>query len=454
MSALIQRLAHEGSLLCPSCRQAQWKPEPDALHCEQCNTDWPVRNGVPDLFNRYRAQTAEPSGQQKGRHAEWTAAIVQALELDTNGDLPERVAEIVSRASNWACSDSAYTAEINDLLDRFAPSPVPIEMGPLPAPNHQPAFQLVRHYLPEALLAGTEQSVNFRVTNSGDAPWSSRIEQGLRLSARWLGVAAADTVPAQTRFPIDIAPGRTITLPLRLVAPAHPGRYGLRLQLQRADNDNPVGEGVDLPVRIVGAASAPDEDAPIDYRAQIVDYGEDHAAGVEIIASSLREAGIAHARILEVGAGTHPYTAWLTDHEVVALDISSPLLELGALYFGDRFTNRLGFLCADAFDAPFAPGQFDLVCMFSTLHHFQEPETVLRQLAIPLKPDGLLAVSSEPVGDSLEQPETVRDLLKGINEQVFSAAEYQRIFAAAGLVPTLMRIDGGSLKAILKKKPA
>ncbi|NEX17215.1 MAG: hypothetical protein C1943_11420 [Halochromatium sp.] len=183
---------------------------------------------------------------------------------------------------------------------------------------------------------------------------------------------------------------------------------------------------------------------------QIADYGEDHAAGTALIKRSLRVAGVTQARILEVGSGTHPHTAWLTDHEVVALDISSPLLELGALYFGDRFSERLGLLCADAFAAPFASGSFDMVCMFSALHHFQEPEAILRQLSDLLKPDGQLAVMCEPVGESLEQPETIRDLLKGINEQVFSIPEYLQIFAAAGLDVKHAQVDGASLKALLQ----
>ncbi len=142
----------------------------------------------------------------------------------------------------------------------------------------------------------------------------------------------------------------------------------------------------------------------------------------------------------------------MTDHDVVALDISLPLRELGALYFGERFTDCLAFVCADAFDAPLAPGRFHLVCMFSALHHFQEPETILRQLSRLLTPNGQLAVMCEPVGDSLEQPETIRDLLKGINEQVFSVPEYQRIFASAGLTATFIRVDGASLKAVLVRQ--
>ncbi len=56
----------------------------------------------------------------------------------------------------------------------------------------------------------------------------------------------------------------------------------------------------------------------------------------------------------------------------------------------------------------------------------------------------------EPVNDHLEDETTIRDLLKGINEQVFTWPEYARIFERATLKITLFQVDGGSLKAILK----
>lgn len=87
----------------------------------------------------------------------------------------------------------------------------------------------------------------------------------------------------------------------------------------------------------------------------------------------------------------------------------------------------------------------------SAPRHFAEPEILLKRLSMLLRADGLLAVMCEPVDDSIARTPIVRDLLKGINEQVFSVSEYLRIFAAAELVVHSMKVDGGSLKAILKK---
>lgn len=456
MLTFIETLARDGILLCPSCRQHSWRIAPEVLSCQGCGADWPIRNRVPDLFNRYQPSPAVTGAEPPAQQQELVAAIVKALELDPEGEMPARVAEIVARASSWACDDNAYTAEINDLLDRFAPSPAALELGPAPAPCADPSLRLERHYLPPVLAAGSRQSANIRVTNCGTERWSSRMEAGLELAARWLdGDTELGGEPMRTRFPIDIAPGRSISLPLPIVAPETPGRYRLRVQLQRLDTGEAVGAAFDLDIETAASVPpAPGLETEPEVRPQIVDYGEDHAAGTKLIEAALKDAGIERARILEVGSGTHPHTAWLTDHEVLALDISSPLLELGSLYFGDRFHDRLGFVCADAFNAPFAAGQFDLVCMFSALHHFQEPEVVLRQLSALLKDGGQLAVMCEPVGDSLEQPETIRDLLKGINEQVFTVAEYGQIFAAAGLTPERIQIDGASLKALLRCRRA
>jgi hypothetical protein len=60
----------------------------------------------------------------------------------------------------------------------------------------------------------------------------------------------------------------------------------------------------------------------------------------------------------------------------------------------------------------------------------------------------------EPVGESLESGDTLRDLEKGINEQVFTLAEYEAIFAAAGLEPAGGNQAGGSLRVILRRTVA
>jgi len=86
------------------------------------------------------------------------------------------------------------------------------------------------------------------------------------------------------------------------------------------------------------------------------------------------------------------------------------------------------------------------------LHHFPEPERFLAGLLKLLKRDGFIGIMCEPVNDTLETPETIRDLLKGINEQVFSWQEYAQIFQTAGMWISQMQLDGGSLKAILRPK--
>jgi SAM-dependent methyltransferase len=113
-------------------------------------------------------------------------------------------------------------------------------------------------------------------------------------------------------------------------------------------------------------------------------------------------------------------------------------------------SERLAFLCADATHLPFESETFDIIAMFATLHHFPEPEVLLRELRRLVRPDGLVAVLCEPTGDTLETVDTLRDLTKGINEQVFTSAEYTAIFAAAGLELIDGTQGGNSLRAFLR----
>ncbi len=467
MSSLIDRLIAEAVLRCPACGEADLRTATGELTCGTCGARWPVRNDVPDLFNRYRSDDAalQPrSSEAEAEAARLVATIVSALDLTPDADTTTRVAEIVRRASSWTTESDAITAEINDLLDRFAAERGEITVSP-PAPdaNRDPHVRFERHYLPDTLVSGSRVSGNVRLTNIGAHEWSSRVPGGLALRATWLDRAGrpVSSDDMTTTFAVDVSAGRSISIPIRLVAPDRAGRFTLQVRLARQDTDETFGAPLEVAVLVeptragllgrLRTRARPADEVAVEHHPLIPDYGEDHAAGVELVDTALRQRGRQHARLLEVGSGTHPHLAWLTDHEVVAIDISSPLLELGSLYFGDRFDTRLGFLCADALNPPLAPASFDLVAVFSALHHFAEPDDVLRGLARLLKPGGLVAVLCEPAGDSLEHPDTVRDLLKGINEQVFSVDEYRRIFTDAGLRIVQLRVDGTSLKAILER---
>ena len=82
-----------------------------------------------------------------------------------------------------------------------------------------------------------------------------------------------------------------------------------------------------------------------------------------------------------------------------------------------------------------------------------DPLTCLRELRRVVKDDGIIALLCEPVG--YYQAETLssvfrNELERGINEQIFSAEEYQHLFMQAGLFATRVIVDRGSIKAILR----
>lgn len=454
MQSFVQRLVQEGSLACPTCRNDKLRLNDQSIECGRCHARWPIRNRVPDFFNNYREASGKPgqiAGIEDGRDVieEIVDRMIALLNLSGDATMRSRVAAILKHAATVSCDDQAIGAEINDVLDRFFGSSVTNKQ--LPAvndANQAPQVRFERHYLPTSIPTGRQFSANIRLRNIGSHSWSSKTTAPLMLAATWLGQQIA---PVLATFPIDIDPGRAISLPVRLSAPVHAGNRILQISLIRSNDYETIGTPLDISIHIEAAAAEVKQDSgSIQTGPAISDYAEDHADGVRMVEAHLKQTGRSSFRILEVGSGTHPHLAWLEYCEVVALDINSSLLEFGGLYFGDGFLHRLAFICADAMNVPFRENSFDAVVMFSTLHHFPEPEILLARLAKLLRPDGLIAVMCEPVGDSLEDPATLRDLQKGINEQVFSLDEYRMIFRQAGLVETSLKLDGGSLKALLR----
>jgi hypothetical protein len=80
---------------------------------------------------------------------------------------------------------------------------------------------------------------------------------------------------------------------------------------------------------------------------------------------------------------------------------------------------------------------------------------VLLPLRRLLRPGGFLAVLCEPVGrytGGRVDEDFRRELERGINEQIFTAREYDSFFRCAGLEADWVEIDRGSLKAILRPR--
>jgi hypothetical protein len=126
MPSLIETLVRDDVLLCPSCGTGQLKGLESTFACEACAAVWPVRNNVPDFFNKYLNKAAAPKGLVGVGSAavsrDVVARIVSILDLPGGAAVTTAVAEIVARSASLSCDDAAVSAEINDLIDRFAGS--------------------------------------------------------------------------------------------------------------------------------------------------------------------------------------------------------------------------------------------------------------------------------------------------------------------------------------------
>ncbi len=466
-TSFLSKLIEEKIVICPVCRHDQLVLSDDQLLCLGCQKPWPVRNAVPDLYSRYKPahdQACSRQNSQKTENSqktddELTDLLINALELHREKSR-DAVSSIVHRTNVLSSMDDALTAEMQEVKDRFLPpSDTFVEDIPADA-NKAPGIFLERHYFPAQITAGTKITANIRIQNTGNHPWSSRAKEPLLLAMIWRADKKKEfTLQSHpVRFPVDIASKRSITMPVPVSTPGHNGEYELTACLvtgagrvaARAAEPIAVHVKSDSLKERINTFFNPGKKKIIPVmNPGIETYDKDHETGRAIFEAELKKRKRL-TRVLEIGAGVHPQTAWIKDSKTVALDISAPLLELGSLYFSQKnLASKVAFICADGCIPPFKSGTFDAVALFSTLHHFPEPETVLKNTAGLLKKDGFMAVMCEPVNDTLEGVETIRELQKGINEQVFTWPEYVQIFDQAGLDIAYLQIDGGSLKAIL-----
>jgi ubiquinone/menaquinone biosynthesis C-methylase UbiE len=95
-------------------------------------------------------------------------------------------------------------------------------------------------------------------------------------------------------------------------------------------------------------------------------------------------------RILEIGAGTGRDSIELAQRgaEVVVLDFSEKSLEIVAALKDELKVSGLRTIRADALQAPFCDGSFDLVFHQGLLEHFRQPMDLLRENYRLIKPGG------------------------------------------------------------------
>ena len=301
-------------------------------------------------------------------------------------------------------------------------------------------------YVPRAMRPGQEILANVRFRNAGTAAMASA---GFTIACQWSGDGQAEDV--RTPLPADIAPGRMLTLPIRLHAPAEPGRYRLSLAM--------VQEGVrwlerfgPFAVHVHDAAgfSVPPHwvmDGPGPH-----DREGDRARGLALRRDWLARHAPPRPLVLELGChevgGATPQPGTDT---VVADD------DLLALQLGQLVPRRPGMtlrsLCADLADLPLAEAAFDAAICFGSLHTMPDPAKTLRNLRAHLRPGGFIGLLCEPIGHSwpgAPTPASLAQIRQGRNPQGFSARDYDCIFSRARLRVAQLVVDGTSLKARLE----
>jgi hypothetical protein len=453
VSGLLEKLAAEGMLRCPACRRAVRLARGEA-RCEACARVFALENGALDLYGRY-GDRAEPAPVD----AAFVKGVARALRMPANPAVQAKVARAVS-ASTLTANDPAFTAEIAELADRLeiaSPSGLPRAVLPPTEPNRDIRARLEATFIEAQLPASSQILRTVRLRNLAWSPVTSDASPPVLLSYHW--IAEDGTVAAwegkRSRLPVAIDPGRALSVIASIQTPDAPGRYRLRFALVLEGKQWFDIEAGEIPVEVAAQLAAP---PLVGQTGRDYGYAEDHAVASGMVARRLAQR-TEKARVLEIGGGIHPQASALAaaGHEAVSADISFCMAQLGALYFehveGDKGA-RMAFVACDAHEPPFPEGAFDCAVMFAALHHFAEPARMLAALAAVVRPEGFIAVMCEPCVPDPTAETYLRDLRKGINEQVWTLPEYGTIFARAGLRVVAGHVDGASLKAILERAPA
>ncbi len=147
-------------------------------------------------------------------------------------------------------------------------------------------------------------------------------------------------------------------------------------------------------------------------------------------------------RVVDLGAGRTWSTRFLVGlgkpAEAVAVDIMTERylgLETAEIFFAEDeiFFERLR---ADGHDLPLVDGWADVVFSCAAIHHSSDLARLFAEIHRVLRPGGLLLFVSEPSKRAsilLTKPDN-EETAVGINENIYSLAEYQRALRGAGFV--------------------
>jgi ubiquinone/menaquinone biosynthesis C-methylase UbiE len=304
------------------------------------------------------------------------------------------------------------------------------------------------------LMTGQEVFRSVRVRNSGNAMLRASEPGAARIETRWTTAEGAPlpTLVVSNELPVDIEPGREITLILRVRAPAEAGRFTLNVVLLVPGE--PAATVAAIPVETISC------ELPVfeySYFPDLLEYGPDHhVAMLETLEFLKQQYPAKSTAVLEIGGGVHPTGHAIAahghrahGHRVVSSDISHSQSILGTLFFQHKMpalAESLAFISCDGTELPFGDEAFDGVMLFAAFHHFADPLALLAEMKRVIRPDGFIFLGCENCAPNPADPQYREELRRGINEQMWTLAEFTDFFRKAGLRVVRARVDRHSLK--------
>ena len=416
-----------GDLICVRCKDGKLHTFGDRLECALCGKRYPVLSGVPLLVEGVVIEKCPP-----GTIDADVDKVLAFFKLKSTPEYRQRVTDILSYRYTFPRQN--YTAENNAFLNRISAERDNTRgAGPVAGTVwDQSRAAITLDYLPPALPLRHKGTHNLRVLNAGAAWLCSHGPDPVYLSYTWRrpDKSASGESGSLTAFPVPVAPGRTITVPVHIQAPDRPGKWLFCAELARGHGVRGAMTPWSQAIQILESdAFTP----PPSWELSAVynSYADDHHVGRELLRSWISSRR-GEASILEIGGTSSPQSGWF-GQPVWNVDIDVQSLQIGALVFEHARNRDCRFVCADAMDLPFEKASLEVIAMFSTLHHFEDPAAALRRLSGYLRPEGFLAVFCEPVGHNVSRPDYLAELRSGVNEQTFSLEEYAMMFQRAGL---------------------
>ncbi|MBA3667430.1 MAG: methyltransferase domain-containing protein [Sphingomonas sp.] len=325
---------------------------------------------------------------------------------------------------------------------------VPIPINVAPSARISSIFNISR------LVRGTCCSVNVRVHNDGASTLSSNGANPFLLSYRWIDARGVEYEGKRTELFDDLLPGRSVTLPVFIDTPAKTGSYKLRIRALQEDVSWFEQTSVIFKVKI-GWWRATVHDPKWKRTGRQFDYMEDHYEAVRLLAEwrdTLFDRPVEH--VLELGGNANPMIDHLDAPHKYNVDVDPYGMIVGKL-IREGTDSDVEFIVADGMALPLPRRSIDMLVLFATFHHFPDPIGLLSHLRDFVTDDGLICLMCEPIGHvHLEtlNPEYLKELGKGVNEQSFELWEYQQMFDAAKLDVVAVQVDVGSIKVALRPR--